>query len=90
VASWREIWQRFPWTAWKQEEHRLRVFEPRRAEVVGSWRKLRNEELLNLCASPSINKMVKSRRIRWTRMKQEWGRRGTDIGYWWESPKERD
>jgi hypothetical protein len=23
-------------------------------------------------------------------MKQDWGRRGMDIGYWWESQKERD
>jgi hypothetical protein len=57
-----------------REEHRLRVFEnrvlkrifgPRRDEVTGGWRKLHNEELHNLYSSPSIIKMIESRRIRW-------------------------
>jgi hypothetical protein len=55
------------------EEHRLRVFEirvlrrifgPQRYVVTGWWRKLHNEELHNLCSSPSIIRMMKSRRIR--------------------------
>ncbi|PNF27819.1 hypothetical protein B7P43_G09203 [Cryptotermes secundus] len=29
------------------------------------WRKLHNEELHNMCSSPSIIRMIKSRRIRW-------------------------
>jgi hypothetical protein len=56
------------------EEHRLRVFEnkvlkkifgPRRDEVTGGWRKLHNEELHDLYSSPSIIKIMKSRRMRW-------------------------
>jgi hypothetical protein len=55
-------------------EHRLRVFEnrvlrrifgPKRDEMIGGWRKLHNEELHNLYSSPSIIRMIKSRRIRW-------------------------
>jgi hypothetical protein len=39
-----------------------RIFGPKREEVVGSWRRLHNEELHNLYASPSIIKITKSRR----------------------------
>jgi hypothetical protein len=42
-----------------------RIFGPKRDEVTGGWRKLRNEELHNLYSSPSIIKMIKSRRMRW-------------------------
>jgi hypothetical protein len=35
------------------------------AEVTGGWRELHNEELHNLCSSPSIIRMIKSRRMRW-------------------------
>jgi hypothetical protein len=34
-------------------------------EVTGGWRKLHNEELHNLYSSPSIIRMIKSRRMRW-------------------------
>jgi hypothetical protein len=33
--------------------------------VTGEWRKLHNEELDNLYSSPSIVRVVKSRRMRW-------------------------
>jgi hypothetical protein len=33
--------------------------------VRGGWRKLHNEELHNLYSSPSIIRMIKSRRMRW-------------------------
>jgi hypothetical protein len=33
--------------------------------VTGGWRKLHNEELHNLYSSPSIIRMIKSRRMRW-------------------------
>jgi hypothetical protein len=41
-----------------------RIFGPKRDEVTGGWRKLHNEELHNLYSSPSIIRMVKSRRMR--------------------------
>ena len=40
-----------------------RIFEPKRDEVTGEWRKLHNEEL-NLYPSPSILQVIKSRRMR--------------------------
>jgi hypothetical protein len=33
--------------------------------VIGGWRKLHNEELHNLYCSPSIIRIIKSRRMRW-------------------------
>jgi hypothetical protein len=64
-----------------------RIFRRKRDEVTGGWRKLHNEELHNLYSSPSIIRMIKSRRMRWaghiTRM-------GRYIGVWLESQKERD
>jgi hypothetical protein len=41
-----------------------RVFERKWAEVTGGWRKLHHEELHNLYSSPSIIRMIKSRRMR--------------------------
>jgi hypothetical protein len=43
-----------------------REFGPKRDEVTGGWRKQRNEELHSLYSSPSIIRMIKSRRMRWT------------------------
>jgi hypothetical protein len=67
-----------------------RIYEPKRDEVTGGWRKLHNEELHNFHSSPSIIRMVRSRRMRWARHVERNGRRGIYIGYWWESEKERD
>jgi hypothetical protein len=43
----------------------LRIFGPKRDEVTGEWRKLHNEELRDLYSSPSIIRIIKSRRMRW-------------------------
>jgi hypothetical protein len=40
-----------------------RVFGPKRDEVTGEWRKLHNEELGDLYSSPSIIRIIKSRKI---------------------------
>jgi hypothetical protein len=51
-----------------REQHRLRAFENRvlrsicgtkREEVAGGWKRLHNEELHNLYASPNIIRMIK-------------------------------
>jgi hypothetical protein len=47
------------------ENRVLRIFGPKRDDVTGDWRKLHNEELYNLCSSPNMIKMIKSRRTRW-------------------------
>jgi hypothetical protein len=62
------------WSLTLREEHRLKVLEnrvlrnifgPKRDELTGGWRKLHNEELHNLYSSPSIIRMIKSRRMVW-------------------------
>jgi hypothetical protein len=59
------------WSLTLREERRLRVFEnmvlrrifgTNRDEVTEEWRKLHEEELNDLYASPSIIRMLKSRR----------------------------
>jgi hypothetical protein len=42
-----------------------RIFGPKRDEVTGKWRKLHNKELRDLYSSPSIIRILKSRRMRW-------------------------
>jgi hypothetical protein len=42
-----------------------RTFGPKRDEVTGGWRKLHNEELRDLYSSPSMIRIIKSRRMRW-------------------------
>jgi hypothetical protein len=38
-----------------------RIYEPKREEVAGGWRRLHNEELHNVYASPNIVRVIKSR-----------------------------
>jgi hypothetical protein len=42
-----------------------RIFGPKMEEVAGGWRRLHNEELHNLYASPNIIRVNKSRSMRW-------------------------
>jgi hypothetical protein len=42
-----------------------RIFGPKREEVAGGCRRLHNEELHDLYASPDIVKGIKSRTMKW-------------------------
>jgi hypothetical protein len=62
------------WFFTLREEYRLGVFENRvlrrifgikREEMAGGWRRLHNEELHNLYASPTITRVMKSRRMKY-------------------------
>jgi hypothetical protein len=57
-----------------------RIFGPKRDEVTGGWIKLHNEERHNLYSSPSIIRMIKSRRLRCAR-------HGARIGAKWNEYK---
>ena len=41
------------------------IFGPRRDGVTRKWRKLHNEKLNDLYASPNIVRVIKSRTMRW-------------------------
>jgi hypothetical protein len=43
-----------------------KIFGSKRDEVTGEWRKLYNEELHDLYSSPTIERVIKSRRMKWT------------------------
>jgi len=43
----------------------LRGFGPKRDEVTEDWRKVHNEEPHDPYSSPSIVRVIKSRRMRW-------------------------
>jgi hypothetical protein len=58
-----------------------KIFEPKRDEVTGGWRKLHNEELHNLYYSPSIIRMIKSMRMRWAAHIERMSLRGMHIGH---------
>jgi hypothetical protein len=62
------------WSLTLRGDPRLRVFENRvlrrifgrkRDEVTGKWRRLRDEELIDLYCSPNIVRVIKSRKNRW-------------------------
>jgi hypothetical protein len=57
------------WSLTVRAEHKLRVlrriFGPKMDGETGGWRKLHNEELHNLYSSPSIIRIIKSRRMWW-------------------------
>jgi hypothetical protein len=74
------------WSLFLKEERRLRVFDnrvlrrifrPKRDEVTGEWRRLRNEELHALYSILNIIRAIKSRRLRYAgRVADKGERRG--------------
>jgi hypothetical protein len=80
-----------------REEGRLRVFEnrvlrrifgPKRNEVTGEWRELRNKELDDLYCSPNIVMVIKSRRMGWAGHVARMGEAYT--WFWWGNLRVRD
>jgi hypothetical protein len=86
------------WSLTLWEEHRLRVFEyrvlrrifgPERDEVTGEWRKLHNEELRDLYSSPSIIRIILSRRARWADHVARMGEKRNAYRLWVRKPEEK-
>jgi hypothetical protein len=42
-----------------------KIFGPKKDEVTGEWRRLHNDDLRDVYSSPSIIRIIKSRRMRW-------------------------
>jgi hypothetical protein len=87
------------WSLSLREERRLRVFEnrvlrrifePKRLEITGEWRKLHNEGLNDLCSLPNIVRVIKSRRLRWAGHVARMGRGEVCTGFWWGNRSGRD
>ena len=87
------------WSLILREERKLRVFEnmvlrrifePRRDEVTGEWRRLHNEEPDDLYSSPNIVRAIKSRRMRWAGHVRIWMRREGRVGSWWGNRRKGD
>jgi hypothetical protein len=74
-----------------REEHRLsvlkRIFGLKGYEITGGWRKLHNEALHNLYCSPSIIRIIKSRRMKWAYSTHR--EKAVYTGYWWENEGNR-
>jgi hypothetical protein len=56
-------------------------------EETGGWRKMHNEELYNLYSSPSVIRMIMSRRVRYVGHAARMGRKGMYMGYFWGKPE---
>jgi len=68
----------------------LRIFGPRKDEVMGEWRGLHNEELNDLYSSPNIVRVIKSRRMSWAGHVARMGRERGCIGSWLGDRREGD
>jgi hypothetical protein len=68
----------------------MKILGPKRDEVTGEWRRLRNEELYELYSSSNIIRVIKSRRMTWTGHVARWGTGEVHAGYWWGDPRERN
>jgi hypothetical protein len=67
-----------------------RIFGPKRDEVKGEWRRLRNEETNDLYSSPNIIRVNKSRRMRRAGHVAGMWNREVDTRFWWEDLREGD
>jgi hypothetical protein len=67
-----------------------RVFGSKTDEITGEWRKIHYEELNDLNTSPSIVRVIKSRRIRWAGHVARMGRVELHTGFWWGNLTGRD
>jgi hypothetical protein len=52
--------------------------------------RLHNEELHDLYSSPTIVRVIKSKRMRWAGQVARIGREAVCTGFWWENRRERD
>jgi hypothetical protein len=66
-----------------------RIFGPKRDEITGGWRKQHNEEFRDLCSSPSIIAIIRSRRMKWGGHVARIGEKRNPYRYWRERKVKR-
>jgi hypothetical protein len=66
-----------------------KLFGPKMDEVTRKHRRLRNEELYDLCSSTSIIRVIKSRRMRWVGHMARMGDRRNAYRVWRRKPKDK-
>jgi hypothetical protein len=67
-----------------------RIFGPKRDQIIEEWRKLHNEEPKDLCFSPTLVWVIKSRIMRWAGHVDIRGKGEVSTGFWWGNMRERD
>jgi hypothetical protein len=67
-----------------------RILRLKRDKVTREWRELDNEELSNVYCSPNVNRVTKSKRMRWTGHVTRMENRRGAAGLWWENLREGD
>ena len=65
------------------------VFERKREEVTGDWRRLHNEELYDLYSSPNIIRVIISRRVKWAGHVARMGEKRGAYSVLWGNLRER-
>jgi hypothetical protein len=66
-----------------------RLFEPKKDEVTGEWRRLQNEELYDL-HSPNIIWVINSRKMRRAGHVARMGARRSAYRHWWGDLRDGD
>jgi hypothetical protein len=59
----------------------MRIFGSKMDKVTAEWRKLHNEELHDLYSSPTVVRVIKSRKTRWAGNLARMGRKEACIGF---------
>ena len=62
----------------------LKIFEPKKDEVAGEWRKRHYEELYDPYCSPNFMRVIKSSKVRSAGMWHEWRTGVVRTGFWRE------
>jgi len=65
-----------------------KVCGPKKDDVTGEWRRLHNEELNDLCSSPNIIRVLKSRTMRWRGIWHVYRKGEVHTVFWWRGLRE--
>jgi hypothetical protein len=86
------------WSVTLREKHRLKltansflkIFGPKRYELVQKWRIPRSKKVYDLYSSPNIIRVIKSTRMRWAAHVARMLEEELHARVWWGNLRERD